>query len=514
MPSWSELTDRQFQVELERLEREAEVRIREHTSDLPDSSPAAKEARRARGARDRAWFYRHYFPHLFDEPEGPEWETWEAVRAAHSLVLLSAHREWGKSTKETYAETIRELVIGESDFTVLSGDTEKDTVPMVLQARMEFDHNERLRQDYGELERGAIWRQDQFILRNGREVRGLSIESGLRGQRSVVKNVRPDRWKLDDFQTDKRVRNPDHVTELVGTIRAKIIPAMNRRRDSKVIAVGHPLTHDCAVMRLKEDGAWGTFWHAAVKDLTTLEPTNAERFTREFLAEKRAQLGSIIFNREYGLTAVKQDALVRPEWWRYYRPEQIAGLPLVCAIYWDPAIKKGGGGDFKAIIAKGLHVQTGNEYCLGAFIRKEASPREQCLAFWRLAERVRKMPGCVLALGYESNAFQVLLEYPLDQARAEMDLPELGVQPIVNTAPKDVRVAALAPKFERGVMHYVAGDADQERLRQQWLYWPDMGMDGPDAERGCEDLMLQLSRRGRSQAQSIPSVAAQQPGVW
>ena len=163
-----------------------------------------------RGKADPLWFRQHYFPHLYDEPLGEGHRRLAALRAAHPLLVEAAFRGWGKSTDETYAETVRALAVGESQFSVLTSKTDGQTYPLVIQARVEFEMNARLIQDYGDQAGGSLWRRDHFALRSGAECRGRSLSSGLRGLRSL-RNRRPDRWILDDIQDDADARNPQII---------------------------------------------------------------------------------------------------------------------------------------------------------------------------------------------------------------------------------------------------------------------------------------------------------------
>ncbi len=508
-----ELTSRQFEDELRRIEEEALLRIRAHTSELPDDSPEARAARRERGKTDRFWFFEHYFPHLFDEPFGPLDFAWAKARDKHKAFLDMEHRGRGKSTREIYAETIREIATGASLFTVLTGRTDTETTLMVFPTRLEWEANQRLIQDYGDLAFGILWRQNHYILKNGREVKGLSRKQGIRGQRSIGRNLRPDRWKLDDFQNDQDARNPESIDKIINEIEGGIFPAM-AKTGYKVIAVGTPLSHDCAIMRLERHPAWGVFRLPAVSDLQKLTPTDPVRFPKKFLAEKLVQLGSLKFNREYGLVAVKLDAMVLPEWIHRFDPDEVARRRLIVAVYMDPAISPKGR-DYKAIVMDGCDLETGRWYTLAAFIRKQASPGQCSLAFWRMVREAKENPLWTVVCGFEANGMQALMDWPMDEARRKLGLPDIGVAHVVNLVEKDVRVAELVPAFERGRRFFARGNPDVETLISQWLYYPDMGRDGPDAQRGAAQLIVSAANRAATGGgRVIPSSIPTQPGAF
>ncbi len=480
-----DLTDRQLNRELDKLEAEHRRLIAEATSELPDGSDAAIAERKRRGKADRFWFFKHYFPHLFDEPFTEIDDRWAEVRDSKRLVLDVEHRGRGKSTRETYAETVRELCTGDSDFTVLTSKTDPQTYPTTLQVRLEFEANARLRQDYGDLAFGPVWGRSHFVLRNGAEVMGHSVASGLRGLRSVVHNRRPDRWKLDDFQDDQDARNPDTITKLLTDIRRKIIPAM-RKTGYKLIAIGTRLTEDCAISRLErsQSKAWAKFIHPIAD--SDGNPTDPVRFDAAFIAAKREELADEPddFNLEYLLIAVNKDSAFRREWVRHYRREQLEHRPLLIAVYWDPAIsRKQGGGDWKAIETWALDPELGHRFCLKAFLSRTASPTEQVAEYFNQVEAVMGRGHWIWVSGYEANGFQELFEFPLEQARAARGLPvEALGQQVVNLIPKDVRIMRMTAAWERGAVHFIQGDSDQDRLVDQHVFFPQRGnLDGPDA---------------------------------
>lgn len=489
----ADLSDRKFFQQLARWEAETRRAISVATGELPDVSEGAVAGRVRRSRDDRWFFFAHYLPHLFPDPITAHHHRLAKLGDAEPTLLVLAFRGFGKSTQVTYAETLRELVVGATEFAVLTSRTDAQTFPLVLQLRLEFEANHRLRQDFGDRTGGAVWQMGHFALNNGREVMGRSLNSGSRGPRSL-KNRRPDLWVLDDLQEKADAKNAKNIDATVDFVISTVIPAMQPRR-GKVRVVGTRIAEDCALSRLRDEKNWPTFELPAID--AAGEPADPHRYPLDVLAAKKAQMGSDEFELEYQLVAISREGAFRREWIRYYQPEAIAALPLLCAVYWDPAASTGG--DYKAIVSWGLHVESGHYYCLAAFIRQSPSPHEQSLEYWRQAQAIIGHPGRELAIGYEANGFQVLLDYPIEQARQALGLPPLPQQRVVNTVNKDIRVRAMAPLHEAGRVFFLNHDPDQTLLVNQFVFWPKKGTDGPDATRGGYQLIGGLAGAGLSE---------------
>lgn len=487
-----DLTDKQFWQQLEELEAEVRRRIESATADLPDGSHTAIRKRVEKAKRGRFFFYEHYLPHMFSDPFTEYHEELADKLDDNVFLLVTAFRGWGKSTMVTHADTLRELVVGDTSFAVLSSRTDQQTFPLVLQLRLEFECNKRLIQDFGDHAFGPIWQMNHFVLRDGREVLGRSLKSGTRGPRSL-KNERPNLWVFDDLQEKKDAKNPEVIEETVDYINSTARPALNPRR-RKMRVVGTYVSEDCALSKLKHEKKWAVFELPAMDKQG--RPADPERFPKKFLDEEKmgrngkGGMGTDDFNMEYMLLAKNKSGMVRREWVKYYRREQLADVPLVCGLYEDPATSADS--DYKAIESWGLHVETARYFCLHAFIRETASPDECAAEYYRQWHEVNRPPLRRAAAGFESNGFQELILYPMEKYRAQMGYEPIPMQPVENLINKDFRVRGLVPTFEFGEIYFLEDDEDQELLVDQWVYYPKKKRDGPDAQRGCFDLIHQL----------------------
>ncbi|MBW7997514.1 MAG: hypothetical protein FVQ81_13250 [Candidatus Glassbacteria bacterium] len=489
-----DLTDKEYWEKLARWEKALRKSISEATGDLPDGSETAVKERVERARIDRFFFFKHYLPYLFEDPFTEHHQRLADDLDNEDSLLAIAFRGWGKSTFIIYAETLWELVAGKTEFAVLTGKTDEQTLPLVLQLRIEFEANGRIRQDFGDQALGPIWQMTHFVLNNGREVMGRTLGGAARGPRSL-KNKRPDLWVLSDLQEKKDAKNPDIIDGILDFIRSVVIPAMNPKR-AKVRVEGTRVSEDCALSQLHEgdenNEPWPTFELLAIDG--DGNPTEPHRYPLHVLAKKKREMGTDPFDLEFQLTAKSKEGTFRREWIKYYRPEQIIDLPLLCGVYEDPATSADS--DHKAIISIGYHKETGNYYVLRAFIRQHASPEECAAEFYRQWNDINKPPLRQGIAGFEDNGAQELIVYPMELYRRDNNLSYIPAVGVTNTINKDIRVGGLAPDFENGKFHFIKGHSDQKILVDQFVFYPKKKRDGPDATRGVKDLIQRLLKPG------------------
>ena len=502
-----DLTERQLQAALDALELELRADLDEAHEGLgpdPDDSESAKRRRRERAAKDPAWFRAHYFPHAFEAPL-TDWHTrlW-AFQAAHHVTLELIYRGWGKTT-DGDVEEVRLQLTGQTRLVNVTARDDLETAQHVLRMRLEIEANPRLLQDFGHLAHGRRWTQNHYSLRNGAEVRGRSLKSSARGSLSL-RFRRPDRWVLDDLQKEGDERSGPMVEGAVRFFTSVVLPSM---RPGGVVRVrGTRLSESCVISRIGELEGVAVFeLPAELPDGTLADP---HRHPRAFLAQQRTAMGEVAYRREYLHQAEKPDALVRREWIQPYRVEQLQGLPLVGAVYWDPARRVGG--DYRAIVSFALHPASGRVFCVRAFLSRRASPDEQAREFWRQWLGLAQRPQTAAVAGLEHNGMQSLFEYPVEQVREELGATPISLIGVTNTLNKESRVWSVVPQFERGTLHFDEEDSHQKLLVQQWLQWPDLGTDGPDATEGA--LRLLQTHVHREPAHGFPGAMASQPEAW
>jgi predicted phage terminase large subunit-like protein len=199
---------------------------------------------------------------------------------------------------------------------------------------------------------------------------------------------------------------------------------------------------------LKKNAAFALFRRAVGDDL---EPVWPEKWPRERLAERRAEIGAAAFGRAYRLVCVpEEDAPVRPEWVRFWTPDSlpspfggegsgVRGLYDRLVLSVDPAVSRAARADASALVVLG-RTATNEVHCLEATARRVSAP--ELIALIDDAD-VRWRPDVIL---FESNAaFEGVRELLVRQARFG---PK--VKAVVQTRDKASRVAAFSVSVENG----------------------------------------------------------------
>ena len=257
-------------------------------------------------------------------------------------------------------------------------------------------------------------------------------------------------------------------------------------RRSLIRVVGTKMSEDCALARLAAEPGFVTF-RLDAEDGELGTAADPHRYPIAVLRERKALLGSDAYAREYLNTAVSRDGMVRRPWLRTYRPEELPGRALRCAVFWDPAI--GPAGDYKAIVSLALDGGTGRYFVLDAFLERTASPEEQVRELCRQWRRALDLGAGAAQCGYEANGMQSLLEYPLERHQRDFGLPPVPLRRVTHSENKELRVATLVPLFEQGKIFFDPDSPGQQSLMDQWVFWPRRGTDGPDAMHGAWHLL-------------------------
>jgi phage terminase large subunit-like protein len=204
---------------------------------------------------------------------------------------------------------------------------------------------------------------------------------------------------------------------------------------------------------LKANPAYALFRRAVGDDL---EPVWPEKWARDRLEERRAEIGAAAFARAYRLQHIpEEEVVIRPEWVRFWK-DQAAPDRVVLSV--DPAVSSRRGSDFSALVVVG---RVGNEVrVLEATARRVAVPEligliDDADARWK--------PDVIL---FESNAaFEGIRELMVRQARFG---PK--VKAVVQTRDKASRVHGLSVPVENGTFRLKGGRPGQVEASQRGLF--------------------------------------------
>lgn len=500
------------------------------------------------GAIDLEFFGRAYFPHYFSRPS-PEFhreldDIWQQgvlkeeapvtqaqvkkiSRMSGVKRVVAAPRGHAKSTSLTFKGTIHSMVYGYKHYPIIISDSSDQAEGFLENIRVEFEENEALREDFGDLV-GKVWRSNVLVTSTNIKVEAIGSGKKIRGRKH--RNWRPDLLVLDDIENDENVRTPEQRAKLESWFQKAVSKAGDDYTD--IVYIGTLLHYDSLLAKTlknpgyravkyravisfsKEDDLWKT-WEDIYTDLSNdaheqdakaffernrarmLEGTEVlweEKLSYYDLMVMRVTDGEASFNSEEQNEPINpDDCIFNPEWFEYYNEAEIdfKDRNYLFFGFVDPSLGKSKHSDFSAIITMAKHKVTGYMYVMDADIERRHPDRiiEDVLEKekWLRHDFGRGYKK----FGAETVQFQWFLKEELAKASARAGL-YLPIEEVPQTSDKTMRVQTLQPDVKN---HYIKFNKRHKRLMEQMEHFP-MGAhdDGPDALEGCRTLAKKIKK--------------------
>jgi len=460
--------------------------IQDSVSPFEDDTPE-KQAERIEQARwDKQFFMKTYMPHYFTVEFGDFHEEWgELSEILDECVFVAAPREHAKSTFFTFGDPLHDICYGLRWFIIIISDTNDQAAGFTVPIRSELEENPRIRHDFGNLQspygrRSVTWKKNDFTTSN--KIRVLARGKGEKVRGLKNRQYRPDKVIVDDFENDENVENPKLVTKGIRWLKRAVIGSMGA--GYTFLMIGN-LFHPKSVLSqfIAEKDEDGTLLYVSRIYRAWLDHGKPDQrplwpalWSPERLEKKRRQMGTVDFNAEMMNLTGAEGSPFPEEWFVYYEPEEISGLPLFTATAVDPSAKSGEANDFKSIITCSLDRASMIFYVRHAWIR-HASPGEMFAAAYRHHD---EYGGPV---GIEENMFEdflheAIFNYAKDVGRY------LPWRPVRHTTNKESRIiGTLSYLVEYGKLRFCKNQSDQDLLVEQLIYILNKNVhdDGPDA---------------------------------
>ena len=125
--------------------------------------------------------------------------------------VVAAPRGHAKSTSLTFKGTIHAVVYGYKHYPIIISDSSDQAEGFLDNIRVEFEENEAIREDFGDLT-GKVWRSNVLVTSTNIKVEAIGSGKKIRGRKH--RNWRPDLLILDDIENDENVRTPEQRAKL------------------------------------------------------------------------------------------------------------------------------------------------------------------------------------------------------------------------------------------------------------------------------------------------------------
>lgn len=494
------------------------------------------------GAIDMEFFGRAYFPHYFSRPS-PEFHKeldaiWqqgvlkgqypitpvkikEISRMNGTKRVAAAPRGHAKSTTLTFKGTMHAIVYGYKHYPIIISDSSEQAEGFLDNIRVEFEENEFLKDDFGDLT-GKVWRSNVLITSTNIKVEAIGSGKKIRGRKH--RNWRPDLIVLDDIENDENVRTPEQRSKLENWFLKAVSKAGDDYTD--IVYIGTLLHYDSLLAKTlknpgykaikykavisfsKADDLWKK-WEDIYTDLSNdnheedarayfeanrdamLEGTQVlweEKLSYYDLMVMRVTEGEASFNSEEQNEPINpEDCIFNKEWFEFYNEAEIDfnSRDYMFFGFVDPSLGKTKHSDFSAIITMAKHKVSGYMYVMDADIERRHPDKiiEDVLEKERWLRR--DFGRGYKKFGAETVQFQWFLKEELAKASAKAGL-YLPIEEVPQVSDKTMRVQTLQPDVKN---HYIKFNKRHKLLLEQMEHFP-MGAhdDGPDALEGCRTI--------------------------
>jgi predicted phage terminase large subunit-like protein len=224
--------------------------------------------------------------------------------------------------------------------------------------------NPRVRAVFPHLRPAQPWGETRFTVRRpanviGPSVTALGVGAGLTGTRA-------DLLVCDDVVDVKTLTSPAERSRVKAFFRDNLMNLLEP--DGRCWCLFTPWHADDLNAELKRGGAFQLFRRAVGDDF---EPVWPERWSRERLEERRAEIGAASFARGYRLVPLTEDVVpIRASWVKFWTDDEPAGR-VVLAV--DPAVSTNPAADQSALVVLGRGADN-RVRCLEAVGRRVPTP--------------------------------------------------------------------------------------------------------------------------------------------
>lgn len=512
--------------------------------DYEASSPLTGKGgiRQRLGAIDMEFFGRAYFPHYFSRPS-PEFHKeldaiWqqgvlkgqypitpakikEISRMNGTKRVAAAPRGHAKSTTLTFKGTMHAIVYGYKHYPIIISDSSEQAEGFLDNIRVEFEENEFLKEDFGDLT-GKVWRSNVLITSTNIKVEAIGSGKKIRGRKH--RNWRPDLLVLDDIENDENVRTPEQRSKLENWFLKAVSKAGDDYTD--IVYIGTLLHYDSLLAKTLKNPGYKAIKYKAVisfskaddlwkkwEDIyTDLSNDNHEEDAKAYFEANRKEMlegtqvlweeklsyydlmvmrvteGEASFNSEEQNEPINpEDCIFNKEWFEFYNDAEIVfnSKEYYFFGFVDPSLGKTKHSDFSAIITMAKHKVSGYMYVMDADIERR-HPDKIIADVLEKEKWLRRDYGKgYKKFGAETVQFQWFLKEELAKASAKAGL-YLPIEEVPQVSDKTMRVQTLQPDVKN---HYIKFNKRHKLLLEQMEHFP-MGAhdDGPDALEGCRTI--------------------------
>lgn len=393
-------------------------------------------------------------------------------RRKKKLVLIP--RGHLKSSLVTVGRAVQAIVADPTVRILIANATYNLACSFLTEVKRHLKFNENIRMMWGELANNPEnWSANQITLAQGKVIHGkkeptvtaMGIESNMTSQHY-------DMIILDDLVNKDYINTAEQIEKTIDFYKESLnllepngeLIAVGTRWDDRdlygwIMDKDNNVIHDFDIfLRRAFEG-----------DLKTGEAFQAifpGKFTRKHLFKLYEQQGPYFFSSQYLNDPIpSEDAVFKQEWFHYYEPLNLRGMPLTHFTTVDPAISLEKDADFTAIVTTAMD-QYRNIY-IREIIRKRLTPSGIIAELFRIWEQYHPSEFAL-----EDVAYQKALQYSLSEEmrRRNVYLPVREVKPANRS--KVERIKGLQPLYVNAKIWHSKTVYNNQHLEDELLRFP------------------------------------------
>lgn len=474
-------------------------RIRAGATPFADRTFEAVQARRERAKHDDLFFIREYLPHWITAPNG----SLTPFAKFHSTIALMCQLEnqlgvvagFRESAKSTIARAValKQGVLGLRHFITYISFSQDNSIDILQPIKLEYEYNERIKGDFGDLVGRSDWSEDKFVTRTGTCYASYGRDDVVRS--ANYKGHRIDLAIMDDMEDPKKSMNIKQVEKYKDWIEQDVLFAINSPRWSAVF-LGNLVQNPSIIYSLVTGEHTDHYRKHIIRALeandknTDEEKRIASECRKSGFAdgeksswEERHPTIQLLTERQNNPRTFATERMQYPrdsatkkfrrEWFRYATENQISGK-IKTAVVWDPSTGKGK--DYHAIVVMSVN-DAMKFFVRWCWIRNNESKWTALGVWFDAAKRYNAdMMIC------EGNAFQETIRedyYKYVEEKKIMPHGRLIIEPTRES--KDLRIERLESPIENGFIYFIENAGDMSTLEYQVENYPNVNDDAPDA---------------------------------
>jgi phage terminase large subunit-like protein len=396
--------------------------------------------------------------------EKPHLEICEFLEGPELKKLLLLPRGTFKTTIGTISRAIQRIIQNPDIRILIFSETYNQAKKFLSEIKQQLEGNKELIGLYGSFIKDPGWKEEEITVRQRKKrFKEPTIMTG--GVDVVRVGFHYDLIIIDDPHSQKNIATKDQIDKVRMAYRL-LYPMLEPNGEIDLNGTRWHF-YDLASHILEDPTFTKMVKSAEVKkDDGTIEYFFPQRLSKEFLKDRKNNLGSYLYSVQYQNNPVDdKDADFKKAWFKNYKEEEIKRLLLNTYITIDPAVLQKEEADFTGVIINSVDLET--NWYIRKTLKLKIKPPELINKIFEWNEYWRP-----IRIGIEKEKYSQVIKPFLDEEMSRRNIfpPVTELTPKVSN--KEMRIRGLSPRYERGKVYHNAEDEGRIDLEDELLRFP------------------------------------------